>query len=221
MFVRSRLSKDIVYRKRGKDWVIKAGTVTYIDENQVSAQELRKLYSTRIEIMSRERLEAIEKEIPIKEEIEKIQGITEVQVDKSKKEEKVRTIDEILTEIKKEEVKPVIKVEIVNPIKDALMTDAISGNLVHTPQPAGDIEPLEPVHAILEQPVDTLTLEPVHAILEQPVEIKKEEPPEETGKEIPVLDEKGGVEKPKKVSKASSKKPNGKRRGRTKKATAK
>ena len=52
MFVRSRMTRDVVYRKGGRDWVIKAGTATSIDESFVSAKELKALYGTRIDIYS-------------------------------------------------------------------------------------------------------------------------------------------------------------------------
>jgi hypothetical protein len=48
MFVRSLMDRDVVYRKGGFDWVIKAGTVTYVDENKVSAKEIKGLYGSRI-----------------------------------------------------------------------------------------------------------------------------------------------------------------------------
>lgn len=124
MFVRSRLSKDIVYRKRGKDWIIKSGTVTYVDENQVTAQELRKLYSTRIEIMTREHLETMEKEIPVIEN--KKDTILEKDINRKPLDNSV--LDEILTEIKdevfaKEDEKPEIKAEVIDPIKEAFVSN--------------------------------------------------------------------------------------------------
>ena len=203
MFVRSRLNKDIVYRKKGKDWVIKAGTVTFIDENQVTAQELRKLYSTRIEIMSRERLEAMEQDIPVIEATKK--EPQEKEIVKKPLDEKI--LDDILTEIKdeipvKKEEKPEIKVDVVDPIKEAFMSN--SGEL--------DIELDDTDDLIIE---DTETGDEVPTMVDTGVN-------ENNGNDTPVLDDdkKEEIEKPKKVSKAP-KKTNGKRRGRAKKTSVK
>lgn len=227
MFVRSRLSKDIVYRKKGNSWVIKAGTVTYIDENQVSAQELRELYSTRIAILSRDKLDKMEKEIPVKE-------VAKPKREHALKRNQKRTVDELLTEIKdevkKEEVKDkegcmtgtgswiiteldkLTEIPIQVTLKEEPKLEIEKVPLKVTKDEVGDLV-LEPVHAVIEQPVE-IKKEPTHAGADlkieldavQPVEIKKEEPIED---------------KPKKGRKASTaKKTTGKKRGR-KKSTAK
>ena len=227
MFVRSRLEKDIVYRKKGKNWTIKAGTVTYIDEAQVTAQELRKLYSTRIEIMSRERLEVMEKEIPVRKEFNVVK-----ESDFEKNYVGVRSIDELLAEIKEEQhgraevnISPSVTKE---------------GNVTTTIVPRVDSIILEPEQVAVDQPVEvkneklkTETVDPVKETFitgvgseesvrasadlkieldaTQPVEVKEDKK------------EKLGIEdKPKRGRKGSNtiKKPSSNRRGR-KKSTAK
>ena len=234
MFVRSRLSKDIVYRKRGKSWVIKAGTVTYIDENQVTAKELRELYSTRIEIISMDKLESMEINIPVKEEVKK-EEIKKVQIEKSKpvisntkpvvtkKHKEDDVIDRLLAEIK-DEVKieakeePIVRV-IDEPAKEGFMTGIGTiiipsevQDYVQTPVELEEGGNNEPVHAGADLKIE------LDAV--QPVEVKQEEPVMETGKEIPVLKDEE-KEKPKRGRKTSTaKKSTGKKRGR-KKSTAK
>ena len=63
MFVRSLMSKDVIYRKGGLSLVIKAGTSTYVDENKVSAKELKSLYGDRVVISTRDGIE-LAKELP-------------------------------------------------------------------------------------------------------------------------------------------------------------
>ena len=63
MFVRSLMSKDVTYRKGGLSLVIKAGTSTYVDENKVSAKELKSLYGDRVVISTRDGIE-LAKELP-------------------------------------------------------------------------------------------------------------------------------------------------------------
>ena len=97
MFVRSLMDKDVIYRKGGLSWTIKANTVTFIDEVRVSAKELKGLYGSRIIIISKD---AVEDEIaePIikrqKEELEKKPSSTLL-------DEKL--IDDIIAQIEAEE----------------------------------------------------------------------------------------------------------------------
>lgn len=248
MFVRSRLSKDIVYRKRGKSWVIKAGTVTYIDENQVTAKELRELYSTRIEIISMDKLENMEIEIPVKEEVKK-EEIKKVQIEKSKpiisntkpvvtkKHKEDDVIDRLLAEIK-DEVKdePIIKVK-DDSVKEGFMTGVGSivpeteVPIITVTKDESSVEIKKPLKVTTDE-IGDLVLEPVHAVIEQPVEIKEESThagadlkieldavqPVETKKEEPVTEDKPKRGRKAKVS--SVKKTSGKKRGR-KKSTAK
>ena len=250
MFVRSRLSKDIVYRKRGKSWVIKAGTVTYIDENQVTAKELRELYSTRIEIISMDKLESMEINIPVKEEVKK-EEIKKVQIEKSKpvinntkpvvtkKHKEDDVIDRLLAEIK-DEVKieakeePIVRV-IDEPAKEGFMT-GIGSIVPETDVPIitvtkdeSSVEIKKPLKVTTDE-IGDLVLEPVHAVIEQPVEIKEEST--HAGADLKIeLDAVQPVEtkkeepvtedKPKRGRKTSTaKKSTGKKRGR-KKSTAK
>ena len=61
MFIRSRMEKDVTYRRKGHVWLIKANSVTFIDENKVTANELKSLYGSRIEVISRDTLDTKEK----------------------------------------------------------------------------------------------------------------------------------------------------------------
>ena len=124
------MSRDVVYRRKGLSWTIKANTVTFIDENKVSAQELKKLYGDRIDVITRDRLETDEKEILVKKEIKKPE-VKKVQISKPVVTPKVQNynnlIDDLLTEIKneipiKKEDKPIVKVEVVDSVKEGFMT---------------------------------------------------------------------------------------------------
>ena len=53
------MSKDVKYSKSTGAIVIKANTVTYVDDNLVTAKELKDCYGSRISIMSPELVEEI------------------------------------------------------------------------------------------------------------------------------------------------------------------
>jgi hypothetical protein len=103
MFVRSRMSRDMIYRKGGKDWVIKAGTISTIDENIVSAQELKSLYGTRIEIISRGWAAEPKKEAPKVAKAEPKKETPKAVKPQPPKKLNNELIDDILVELKKEE----------------------------------------------------------------------------------------------------------------------
>lgn len=102
MFVRSRMSRDVVYRKSGKEFVIKAGTVSAIDENIVSAKELKSLYGSRIDVISK----GFDDVPPIKKAIKPAKKLN-VEAPKQKPEPPKKLdnalIDNILDELKDEE----------------------------------------------------------------------------------------------------------------------
>lgn len=225
MFIRSRMEKDVIYRRKGGVWVIKAGSVTFVDENKVTARELKSLYGSRIEIISRDKLESGEEKIPVKKEVRLVENKREAQIKPEKKPLDETLIKDILTEIKDEipVKKDEIKVEIIDPIKEAFMTGV--GSEVIEPKKE---RPLK----VTKDAIGDLVLEPVHAGADlkieldvvQPAEVKKEESVVETGKEISVLkeEEKGEgeqktpvLDKPRK----SSRKGPGKR-ARAKRANA-
>ena len=54
MFVKNKESIDFNYRKNDYLAVLKANTVSYVDENKVTPQELLACYGQRIDIISRE-----------------------------------------------------------------------------------------------------------------------------------------------------------------------
>ena len=97
MFVRSRMQKEVTYRKNGSEWVLKPGQTVVIDESKVSAMELLKLYGTRIEVITREKLSSFENKIPVKLEIK------EKPIKVNLENEKL--IDDILTKITSENKK--------------------------------------------------------------------------------------------------------------------
>lgn len=52
MFVRNRKDVDFKYRKSGKCIVLKANTITFVDDSLVTAKELMNCYGQRIEIIN-------------------------------------------------------------------------------------------------------------------------------------------------------------------------
>lgn len=247
MFVRSRMEKDVTYRRKGNVWVIKANSVTYIDENKVRAKELKSLYGSRIEIMSRDVLEEMEKEIPVNKEVVK-------KVEKKNPVENIEKpldntmLNDILSEIKKEikEEKVEVKEDVIDPIKDTLM-----GNVELTVVKPDAITEIPIQVTVGDEIKDKLEVQTVPLqvkkdefgnIVLDPVEVQTAEMTEEQikdklevqsstveeGKGIPTLKEeenkKGKEEKDKEnktIKKVVAKKAvTGKRRGR-KKATVK
>ena len=59
MFVKSNMAKEVKYNKSKGSIVLKPNTVTYVDDNLVSAKELKDCYGDRISIMSRSLVERI------------------------------------------------------------------------------------------------------------------------------------------------------------------
>ena len=57
MFIKSNMSREVRYNKSSGSIVLKPNTVTYVDENLVTAKELKDCYGDRINIMSRETVE--------------------------------------------------------------------------------------------------------------------------------------------------------------------
>ena len=111
MFVKNKEKIDFNYRKNGYLAVLKAGTVSYVDETKISAKELLACYGQRIDIISRElaleiapkikevkkeekkaapkKVETVKKEDLNDSFIEKILGEIEGE-DKAKKEENLK-----------------------------------------------------------------------------------------------------------------------------------
>ena len=111
MFVKNKASIDFKYRKSDYLVVLKANTVTYVDENKVSAKELRGCYGQRIDIISRDLVEdiatphtveeAIKKEAPKATKIIKKEELNDSFIEK--------VLEEIEGEVKKEETFPQIE----------------------------------------------------------------------------------------------------------------
>ena len=123
MFVKNRESRDFHYRKNGKLTVLKAGTVSYVDENLVTSKELIACYGQRIEVISRDLVAEVapqaiaeEKEASlkssIKEPLKKVETVKKEDLNDS-------FIEKVLNEIK-DESKSVVekkKPEVVLPVK--------------------------------------------------------------------------------------------------------
>ena len=100
MFVKNKAKVDFNYRKGDYVAVLKAGTVSQVDETKVSARELLACYGQRITVISLdETCEAPVKEVPVKEAKVETTG-----VEKIKKEDlNDNFINQILDEIKGDE----------------------------------------------------------------------------------------------------------------------
>ena len=59
MFVKSNMSREVRYHKSRGVIVLKPNTVTFVDDNVVSAKELKDCYGDRINIMSRDVVEKL------------------------------------------------------------------------------------------------------------------------------------------------------------------
>ena len=57
MFVKSSMDRDVKYSKSTGAILIKANTVTFVDDNLVTAKELKDCYGNRITIMSQENID--------------------------------------------------------------------------------------------------------------------------------------------------------------------
>ena len=80
MFVKSNMSREVTYHKSRGSIVLKPGTVTFVDDNLVTAKELKDCYGDRINIMSRETVEKyIVETAPQVEEIKEPEVISEPQ----------------------------------------------------------------------------------------------------------------------------------------------
>ena len=52
MFVKSRVSKPMTYRKGGKSWTLKPLSITLIDDPTVTAKEIKGCYGSRVEVIA-------------------------------------------------------------------------------------------------------------------------------------------------------------------------
>lgn len=179
MFVRSRMEKDVIYRRKGGVWVIKAGSVTFIDENKVTARELKSLYGSRIEIISRDKLSDEEAKIPVKKETKIVENKRKMKIESGKKPLDEALINDILTEIQDEipAKKPEIKVEVIDPIKEAFMTGVGSEKKEST----------KTDEIGKDEIIKNMGLDELDGIKD--IAPKKDEPVVEEGKGIPVLNE--------------------------------
>ena len=71
MFVKNKEKVDFKYRKGSYLAVLKAMTVSYVDESKVSAQDLKNCYGQRIDIISRDLANEIAPHITKEEEVKK------------------------------------------------------------------------------------------------------------------------------------------------------
>ncbi len=87
MFVKSNMSREVKYRKSKGIVVLKPGTVTFVDDNIVTAKELKDCYGDRINIMSRETVERYIVETAPKVEEDIVEEVEEPKVEEPKVEE--------------------------------------------------------------------------------------------------------------------------------------
>lgn len=113
MFVKNKEKIDFNYRKSGYLAVLKAESVTYVDETKITAKELKDCYGQRIDIISRELALEIAPKVEEAKKAEK--NVAPKKVETVKKEDLNDSfIEKILGEIegedkvKKEEKKPEI-----------------------------------------------------------------------------------------------------------------
>lgn len=103
MFVRSRMSKQVIYRKGGKAWVIKPHSVTLINDPSITARELKMYYGSKIDIISDEGAfkGSTEGRQPIKNVVKsKVEKPIVKKVEPKKIDEK--SLDDILAQVNKE-----------------------------------------------------------------------------------------------------------------------
>lgn len=122
MFVRNRENIDFKYRKRGKCVVLKANTVTFIEDTFATPEELRSCYGQRIEVISKDFEDKAVNSVN-KNEIKKV---VEVQQD--------NVIDNLLAEVEKE----LKEEEDKKQIKE--VKDFLEGNTDKLPEGTKEIE---------------------------------------------------------------------------------
>ena len=95
MFVKSNMAKEVKYNKSKGSIVLKPNTVTYVDDNLVSAKELKDCYGDRISIMSRSLVERIIVETAPKDVDNLIDTVKEEKVEPVEETGKDETSEEI------------------------------------------------------------------------------------------------------------------------------
>jgi hypothetical protein len=104
MFVKNKEKIDFKYRKGNYLAILKALSVSYIDETKVTAQELINCYGQRIDIISRDVAAEVTPEVKEEKKVEKVQPTVskkEVTVKKSDLDDSF--LEKVLGEIKEEE----------------------------------------------------------------------------------------------------------------------
>lgn len=104
MFVKNKEKIDFKYRKGNYLAILKALSVSYIDETKVTAQELINCYGQRIDIISRDVAAEVTPEVKEEKKAEKVQATVskeEVTVKKSDLDDSF--LEKVLGEIKEEE----------------------------------------------------------------------------------------------------------------------
>ena len=109
MFVKNKGKIDFHYRKGDYLAVLKAETVSYVDENKVSAKELLSCYGQRIDIISRDLAEQIAPQFKEDRGIARRAKSTPKAVETVKKEDlNDNFIEDILKTISEPQVAPII-----------------------------------------------------------------------------------------------------------------
>lgn len=106
MFVKNKASIDFNFRKGSYLVTLKAGTVTYVDENRVTARELIGCYGQRIDVISRDLVQETPSPVVVKERIKAAQAFKneekKIEAAPKKVEFSDSFIDKLLDEIKTE-----------------------------------------------------------------------------------------------------------------------
>jgi hypothetical protein len=136
MFVKNKSSIDFNYRKNGYLAVLKAGTVSYVDENIVSARDLISCYGQRIDVIS---LDDIETPALKKEHTKKpaeVKKVAEKKPSIIKKEELDESfIEKVLGEIEEENKAPDLKDELVKILEaNNAVADFLEGKTDELPE---------------------------------------------------------------------------------------
>lgn len=159
MFVRNRENTPLVYRRRDYRLELKPNTVTYVDDSKVSADELKKFYGSRIDIVGEEVAPEVKKPIIVettmmKEEVKKPVKKDAV-VDKKALNDNL--LESIMAEVVSENPKkfdPITTVPVNDVQLDPFVGDIPEVPIVEPPQP---VEVVTTTPATTSQPVEVVT----------------------------------------------------------------
>ena len=124
MFVRNKTNVDFTYRKGSYCAILKANSVSFVDENKVTAKEIKNCYGQRVTVISQDSTQYTE-EIKKLPPVEK--NIKEVTVEKAKLNNSF--IEELLGEVNEEIAKGAkeIATETEDATEEVVETEATTG----------------------------------------------------------------------------------------------